>query len=340
MSALSNLWSRVRDYFARLFRRAPPKPGQFVADSKLAWKGFLANAPWLAPQREYLVYVPAGVAGRWSWRRHPLLVLLHGCRQTAEQIVAGTRITKLADRDKLVVLVPRQNPRANPWGCWNWFDSATARGWGEAAIVAAQIRAVRRAYRIDKRRVYVAGMSSGAALAAVLGVRRPDLIAGVFVHSGIACGAAESGYTAMRVLAKGADADYLGVARAAHDAADPRTLPVAITVVQGAADDVVAPINAWQLVRQFLALNGHRAAGEAAANELPPPDRSATTAMDDGRTVTTSEWRSGKRLLVRHIEIEGLGHAWSGGEETLAYNDARAPDATALLGTFIDETVQ
>jgi poly(hydroxyalkanoate) depolymerase family esterase len=332
-----SLWSRVRALLARLFRRAPPKPGQFVADSKIAWTGFLAGAPWIAPQRDYLVYVPSGIAGRWTWRRHPLLVLLHGCRQTAEHIVTGTRIAALADRERLLVLVPRQNPKANPWGCWNWFDSATAQGRGETAIVAAQIRAVRKRYRIDRRRVYVAGMSSGAALAAVLGVRRPELIAGVFAHSGIACGAAQSGYTAMRVLAKGADADFLAIARAQREAADARTLPVPITVVQGADDDVVAPINAWQLLRQYLVLNGHRAGGEGTPSELPPADRIDTTRQDDGRGVTTREWRKGEHLVARYVEIAGLGHAWSGGDETHPYNDARAPDATALLAAFITE---
>jgi hypothetical protein len=161
MPLLKNLWQRVKDSFARLFPRKPPQPGHFVADTKLAWRGFLAAMPWLAPQRGYLVYVPAGLTDRWTFRRHPLLVLIHGCRQTPEDIAAGTRITHLADQNRFLVLLPRQHPRANSWGCWNWFDRATSRGWGETAIVAAQIRAVRRAYRINKKRVFVAGMSSG-----------------------------------------------------------------------------------------------------------------------------------------------------------------------------------
>src|SRR3954468_15539782 len=116
MRILDNLRLRARSFWARLFPRKAPQPGQFVARSKMSWKGFVGAAPWVALQRDYLVYVPAGGNKRWSFRRHPLLVLIHGCRQTPEEIVAGTKVTELADRDRTLVLLPRQNPRANTWG--------------------------------------------------------------------------------------------------------------------------------------------------------------------------------------------------------------------------------
>lgn len=340
MPPLKNLWSRVREFFAGLFRKKPPEPGKFVADTKLSWRGFLVHAPLVPPQREYLAYVPANVANPLGWRRHPLLVLLHGCKQTPEEVAAATRVARLADDDDLLVLLPRQNPRANVLGCWNWFDAATAHGWGETAIVAAQIRAVRRSYRIDKKRVFVAGLSSGGALAAALGITRPDLVAGVFVHSGIACGAASSPFAALGVLKHGADTDIVGIAAKARAAAEPRTLPVPLLVVQGGADDVVAPVNAIQLVRQYLALNGHPAAATGPAQALPPPDRNSVETTPAGRTVTTSEWRVDARLVARLVQVDALGHAWSGGDERYPYNDANAPDATALLGAFIREAVQ
>src|SRR4030095_15477463 len=116
---------------------------------------------------------------------------------TPEEIAQGTRITELADRLGFIVLLPRQKDTANPWRCWNWFDKRTMNGKGEAAIVAAQIRSVRRSYRVDRKRVLVAGMSAGGALAAVLGVRFPGLVAAVAVHSGLACGAAAFALTAV-----------------------------------------------------------------------------------------------------------------------------------------------
>jgi poly(hydroxyalkanoate) depolymerase family esterase len=333
---LRKLWSRVKALFARLFRRVPV-PGRYEADSRSALRGSLASAPWIWPSREYLVYVPRGHA---RWRRVPLVVLIHGCRQKAEEIAEGTRITALADALGCLVLLPRQNPRANAWGCWNWFDSATVRGWGETAIVAAQVRAVRRKYRIDRKRVFVAGMSAGGGLAAVLGVRRPELVAGVFIHSGVACGAASSALAALNVLKRGADRDVAQIAREARARAAPRTLPVPLLAVQGADDDVVSPVNAAQLVRQYLALNGHPSAGAGARDELPPPDHVSAEALADARAVTTTEWRIDDRVVARHVLVDGLGHAWSGGDDRHPYNDPRAPDATALLGAFVQRAMQ
>lgn len=334
---LRNLWSRAKAFFSHLFRRKPPEPGRFESDARTSLRGMLATAPWIWPARDYTVYVPQGHA---RWRSVPLLVLLHGCRQTADDIAQATRITALADDVGCLVLLPRQNPRANAWGCWNWFDRATAEGWGETAIVLAQVKSVRRKYLVDPKRVFVAGMSSGGGLATVLGIRKPELVAGVFVHSGIACGAASSPLSAFSVLKAGADNDVTRVARATRLAAKPETLPVPLLVVHGGADDVVSPVNAAQLVRQFLALNGHPAADAGAYVDLPPPDRSDIATLPDAGTATTSEWRVAGRLVARHVLVDRLGHAWSGGDDKYPYSDPRAPDASALLGAFVRHPMQ
>ena len=333
---LRKLWSRIKAFITRPFRRKPV-PGRYETDSRSALRGSLASAPWIWPSREFLVYVPRGHA---RWRRAPLIVLIHGCRQKAEEIAEGARIAALADELGCLVLLPRQNPRANAWGCWNWFDPGNVRGWGETAIVAAQVRATRRKYRIDRKRVYVAGMSAGGALAAVLGVRRPELVAGVFIHSGIACGAASSALAAMNVMKRGADTDIAGIAREARARAEPRSLPVPLFAVQGADDSVVAPVNAAQLVRQYLVLNGHPAGESGDHDALPSPDYVNVETLADARIVTTSEWRVANRAVARHVLVGGLGHAWSGGDDRHPYNDSRAPDATALLGAFVRHPIR
>ena len=334
MFDLRNLWSRTKAFFAAIFRRKPPEPGRFETGGKGTFRGFLAVAPWILPQRDYLVYVPKGHA---NWRDAPLIVLIHGCEQTPEDIAAGARIAELADDLGCLVLLPRQKNGANRWGCWNWYDGGTARGWGEAAIVAAQIEDVRHGHRIDTRRVFVAGMSSGGGLAAILGLRRPDLVAGTFIHSGMACGAASSPLMAFGVMRNGADTDVAQIGADARAAANPSTLPVPLIAIQGSLDTAVSPINAVQLVRQYLALNAHPAATSGAVTELPSPDHVATTTAD-GRQVTTSEWNHGPRLVARHVLVDGLGHAWSGGDGHYPYNDAQGPDATALLGAFVRST--
>jgi poly(3-hydroxybutyrate) depolymerase len=334
---IAKLWAAAREWAARLFRRKPVEPGRFVADSKLAWRGWLAVMPWLWPSREYLVYVPRAYGG---WRRRPLLVLLHGCRQTPEDFAAATRIAALADSNGWLVLLPRQSSKANAWTCWNWFDKATSAGRGEAAIVVAQIRAVRRAYRVHPRRIFVAGMSAGGCLAAVLGLRHPKLFAGVAAHSAVACGAASGPMAAMQVLAHGADTAVEQIGATARDAASRRALRVPLLVVHGGDDHVVSLRNARQLVRQYLVFNGRLDPKEMAPDELPPPDREITQQLSPGRTATTIEYRDGARTLVRMVRVDGLGHAWSGGDATFPYNDPLPPDATALLGAFVADQIR
>jgi poly(hydroxyalkanoate) depolymerase family esterase len=323
-----SFWSRTGDFFARLFRRAPPRPGRFEPGSKFSWHGWISVAPWVWPSRDYLVYVPRGHA---RWRRRPLLVLLHGCRQTPEEFAAGTRIAAFADERNWLVLLPRQTPHANSWGCWNWFDRRTAAGKGEAAIVAAQVRAVRRLYRAHPRRMFLVGMSSGGCLAAVLGLRFAKLFAAIGVHSGVACGAASSPVLALQVLSTGANVDIDAIAMQAREETSPRALPLPLCVIHGEHDNVVAEKNAAEVLRQFLVFNGRTTPGSTA---LPDADASLATPFPNGRTMTVDDYRMDGRVVARRVRVAGLGHAWSGGDGALAYNDPQPPDATALFGEF------
>src|SRR5258708_21253578 len=173
----------LRQFLPRFSRRAPPLPGHFVSGHKFAWRGRLDAAPWLWPSREYILYVPRGY-GRWT--RRPLVVLLHGCGQNPEDFAAATRIAALADEYGWLVLLPRQSDKANPWSCWNWFDTATSHGHGETAIVVAQVKAVRRRYRVHPRRIFVAGLSPGGPPPAPPRAHPPPPFAGGFVPSGLA----------------------------------------------------------------------------------------------------------------------------------------------------------
>lgn len=332
---LARLWSRTREAFARWFRRGPA-PGRFEAGSKFSLSGWITTAPFAWPSRHYLVYVPRD---RPLFGRAPLLVWCHGCKQTPEEFAHGTRVTEFADRAGCVVLLPRQKGTANPWRCWNWFERRTQRGDGEAAIVAAQIRRVRRRYRIDPARVLVAGISAGGALAAVLGVRYPRLVSAVAVHSGLACGAAASALTALSIMARGPEQDVAAIGTQARIGEAPHDVRVPLLAVHGAGDEIVAPNNAVALVRQFLRLNGHPAAAGGDLTVPPAADVERTDALAEGRSMVVREWRRDGRLVARHVEVVGLGHAWSGGDPALPFNDAAPPDATALVGDFFAEAV-
>jgi poly(hydroxyalkanoate) depolymerase family esterase len=294
----------------------------------------LRGSPWTWPSREYLVYVPRG---HTRWKRRPLLVLLHGCRQTPEAIAQGTRIAGLADRNGWLVLLPRQPAEANPWSCWNWFDARTMRGSGEAAIVAAQIASVRRTYRAHPRRMFVAGMSAGGAMAAVMAVQHSELFSGVIIHSGLPCGAASGPMKAFDVMTKGADGPYEQIAVTARERNAGKMVP--LLAIQGEEDEVIANINAQQLVRQFLLLNGRIAPGADAA-ALPTPDVSTTLSPPDGHAASIEEYSVGTRTAARLVLVSGLAHAWSGGDSALPYNDPQPPDASAMLADFIIEQIR
>jgi poly(3-hydroxybutyrate) depolymerase len=338
IEALKRLWQHVRDALAPLVRRAwaplvrrEAAPGRFETGSASSWRGYITSGPGVSPARDYLVYVPRG----WNRRtRAPLRVLCHGCNQTPEDFAALTHIALHADREGTLVLLPRQSSSANAWGCWNWFEANTERGAGEAAIVAAQIIDVRRRYRARRERVWVAGLSAGGALAAVLGLRHPRLVRGILVHSGLACGAASSPASALSVMRRGPDNDVARVADIARSAVGNGAAPqVALLVVQGDRDDVVAPANAAALVDQFLHFNGHPSAGSAGS--LPPSHASSHEAGGTHYPVHTDDWTRDGRVDVRCVRIEGLGHAWSGGDRGYAYADPHGPDALDLFERFI-----
>lgn len=321
--------ARLRASLARLFRRELA-PGRFEIGRAESWRGYVTTAPNVPPGRDYLVYVPRG----WSrWRRARLLVLCHGCRQTPEDFATLTRIAARADRDGTLVLLPRQATRANAWGCWNWFEANTERGAGEAAIVAAQIVTVRRFYRARRERVWVAGLSAGGALAAVLALRHPRLVRGVLVHSGLACGAASSPARALAVMKHGPDTDVGAIGAAARvSQRDDPPLPVALLAIHGTRDDVVAPTHGSALVEQFLRFNG-RSGFDATGS--PPSDASSSSSEPGGYAYRSDDWTLAGAPLVRHVVVDGLAHAWSGGDATFDYADPRGPDALDLLARFI-----
>ena len=207
-----------------------------------------------------------------------------------------------------------------------------ASGWRQWAIT---IRRTLRAYRVHPRRIFVAGMSAGGTLAATLGVRHPEIFAGVFVHSSLACGSASSAAAAISVMARGADTDTQDIGAQARAAAPGGSVRLPLLAIHGDDDPVVAKVNAFQLLRQFLALNG-RTEIAGAPDERSTPDDETIVVLTDGRKMKVGEYRDRRRVIARLVQIPKLGHAWSGGNASYAYNDANPPDATALLGEFIE----
>jgi poly(hydroxyalkanoate) depolymerase family esterase len=277
----------------------PDAPGQFLA-------GSFGNG---AGTRRYRLYVPARAASG----PRPLVVMLHGCQQSAADFAAGTAMNRLAEEQDCLVLYPDQERGANSSNCWNWFDAAhQQREQGEPSILAGMTRQVVREHGADPRRVYVAGLSAGGAMAAVMGAAYPELYAAVGVHSGLPVGAARdlmSGLNAMKGKhLRGAD----------------RTLRrrVPLIVFHGDQDAVVHPSNGEVLVRQFL--------GDGTVREIEERGKGSA---GRGHTRTTALDDAG-RVVAEHWIVHGAGHAWAGGDPAGSYTDAAGPDASAEMLRF------
>lgn len=288
--------------------RPPPGPGDWLPNLALGPAGgrrFFLHRPPGVPTLPGAFGLPGG--------RPPLVVMLHGCGQTAREFAIGTRMNRLAAKHGFLVLYPQQDRLAHAQGCWNWFDGRNGRALAEARTLMAAIDQACKLYGADPTRVVLAGLSAGAGMAALMASQWPERFAAVAMHSGVGPGAAQSAASALLAMQGGR-----GVHLPATLAAD---LPP-LLVLQGDGDRVVDARNA-----EAVAALWAQAAGAVAR---PPELRQRGKRLP----MLWQDWRRGRTVQVRCITVQGLGHAWSGGAARGNYTDPRGPDATALVWAF------
>ena len=319
--ALRNLVRRINPARVTMPGLAEPSPASHrdVApdDAQFVTRSYRDQAGSLA----YKLYIPS------RYRRDqtvPLVVMLHGCKQSPDDFAAGTRMNALAEKHTCLIAYPAQTAFANALKCWNWFSPGDQRrGHGEPSLIAGITRQIMRDYSVDRQRVYLAGLSAGGAAAAIMGTTYPDLYAAIGVHSGLAYGAASdvsSAFAAMR------QAKLVPTNRARDAERYRRSVPT--IVFHGDQDTTVHPGNGDAVI--------------ARAKETTTPDLRLSVQygrVPGGHAYSRTVQRdaSGRAILEQWV-IHGSGHAWSGGSPAGSYTDPRGPDATReMLRFFLEQ---
>lgn len=286
---LSRFRVRPPDLRGRMEEPAAPMPGM-TARSHDGPEG----------HRDYRLFIPEGQC-------RGVLMMLHGCKQDPEDFARGTRMNEIAAGAGLAVIWPEQPRMANMLSCWNWFEPAhQSAGQGEPAILAAIARDVAAEFGLGPEATFVAGLSAGGAMAAILGESYPDLFAAIGVHSGLPAGAAHDVSSAFAAMGGRG-----GQGRPAVTDRGPQVI-----IFHGAADATVHISNAAALSGEFGLSEPQD--GTAGGRQY----RSARHVAPDGR-IRSEVWT-----------VAGAGHAWSGGSPAGSYTDAGGPDASREMVRF------
>ncbi|MEO7939977.1 MAG: PHB depolymerase family esterase [Burkholderiaceae bacterium] len=277
--------------------------------------------------RNYKLYVPADITGS-----PPLVVMLHGCTQTADDFAAGTQMNLLAETHGFLVAYPEQETGANPSRCWNWFSASDqVRDSGEPSLIAGIARAVAERHGVDKRRIFVAGLSAGAAMAVILGETYPELFAGVGAHSGLPYGSAHDIPSAMAAM-KGGRSGIAGIKSTGGTASKPRrstARAVPTIVFHGDRDHTVQHTNGAEIIAQ--AANAHA----AEVGDVVMRAQSTSGTSTGGRRYSTAvHVDAAGKTLIEDWTVHGAGHAWSGGSANGSFTDGSGPDASAEMARF------
>ena len=246
----------------------------------------------------------------------PLVVVLHGGSQSARDYDTGSGWSKLADRLGFALLLPEQQWSNNAMRCFNWYEAAdNRRSAGEALSISQMVEALVVAHDLDRRRIYITGLSAGGAMAAVMLATYPEVFAGGAMIAGVAYGSASGAFQAMdRMHGLGGPtaAQLAATVRGASRHAGPWPI---LSIWHGRADRTVNVSNVAAIVGQWRLLHG-----------LPTQPTRSDAAADHLHRVWCDP--DGRELLETY-EINGMGHGTP--------LETRGVDGFGVSGSFMLE---
>lgn len=280
-----------------------------------------------------LLYIPENLNKETA----RVVVVIHGCLQSAEAMAAGTGWNGIADKNNLVIIYPQVPEGTNGLNCWSWYlpENQTAKS-GQLKTIADDVKINIARLQLPAPQVFATGISSGGAMVAGLAACFPKDFAAVAIHSAPVYGQAKN-------LEQGNDLLKNGPPRRGETRVDchPKDFAKPLLVVQGLRDNVVNPRNAQALMTSFLS-------GAVKENE--------TERKVDGVAFAQTDYFKDKNFVGRLIKIPHLAHAWSGYEKnlrnspyinsksamptSLPFFATEGPSSTDLIWEFFTEAQQ
>jgi poly(hydroxyalkanoate) depolymerase family esterase len=263
--------------------------------------------------RRYRLYTPLNLLRK---ERLPLVVMLHGCAQDAQAFAVSTKMNRIAQVERFMVLYPEQDRLSNLQNCWNWYDTRSGRAQREAKSIVSAVEQICLTTPVDPQRMALVGISAGASMASMLAVSLPQRFQAVVMHSGVGPGLASSSATVLSAMRGRRVAVPLApLGSGLH-------LP-ALLVIHGSADPIVAASNGAQVAQLWADREG----GHAGQSRIVQRGKRFATMVTD--------YRNRRQIVATLCIVNGLGHAWSGGASGLSYSDPKGPDASRMAWTFI-----
>ncbi len=273
--------------------------------------------------REYRLYVPSSYDGS----PFPLVVMIHGCTQTAAELAAATEYNRVAEAAGFLVLYPEQSLVANSMRCWNWFSPThQQREQGEPALIVAMVDEVAASWAVDPQRTYMGGFSAGASMALVMGATYPDRFAAVASFAGCPFQGGCLGTESEETLVEGL-LDAMG--------AQARRVP--LFVANGTSDTIVAPAANDAVVAQWIGAADQLDDGSA-NHSIPAAPDEVVDQSENGLDYERSLYADplGFAVAERWV-VDGLGHAWCGGSSEESYSTDLGPSLSRETYRFFCE---
>ncbi len=282
----------------------------------------------------YAVYTPDNYSVSTAV---PLIVMLHGCSQTALDFAAGTLMNQIAEQYNFIVVYPQQTSKHNQNLCWNWFLPAhQVRGSGEPASIVGIVQEVQQttdSWTIDATRIYAAGLSAGGAMATILGITYPDLFAAIGTHSAPEYQAATNISKGLRAMRHGGP-DPLEQGIVAHQAMGDFARVVPCIMFHGMKDNTVVATNGDQVVQQWMKTNELASHGSY-MTDFSRPSSVVPGQVLNGYSYITARWNDSDGAPIQEYwKIGHMGHAWSGGSPAGSYTDPLGPNASLAMYLF------